>query len=344
MADGVTMSSRQSPHPRLAFVLRLAVCLFTAAAATGPIAIVHAQPAVSQAKAGTPARTAARDLPDAPAAPICTSAARKYRRLASRMSRGITAALRGRVSVVGLTAADARTHITCKLHPWWTFHSASVVKVIILGALLHELEAEHRALTPEEVTLTQAMITQSSNSAATALWDEVGMRNLQRFLNLAKMKHTQLGEDGFWGLTLVTAHDELLLLNLLTTKNSVLRGPSRAYALHLMAHVIPSQRWGVPAGAPAKVTVHVKNGWLPDTGGWVINSIGAFTGHGRDYKIVVLTRDNPSMTYGVDTVQGVAEVINRDLNPGVTAVIPPSEPYPSWGIPDEQIPALPGRP
>jgi beta-lactamase class A len=337
------MSSRQSSHPRSAFVLRLAVCLVTAAAATGPIAIVHAEPAVSQARAGTHARTAARDLPDAPPAPICTSAARKYRRLASRMSRGITAALRGQVSVVGLTASDPRTRITCKLHPWWTFHSASIVKVIILGALLHELEAEHRGLTPQEVTLTHAMITQSSNSAATALWDEVGMRNLQRFLNLAKMKHTQLGEDGFWGLTLVTAHDELILLNLLTTRNSVLHGPSRSYALHLMAHVIPSQRWGVPAGAPANVTVHVKNGWLPDTGGWVINSIGAFTGHGRDYKIVVLTRDNPDMTYGVDTVQGVAEVINRDLNPGVTAVIPPSRPYPSWGIPDEQIPALPDR-
>ncbi len=101
---------------------------------------------------------------------------------------------------------------------------------------------------------------------------------------------------------------------------------------------------GVPAGAPAGVTVHVKNGWLPQpTHAWRINSIGSFCGHGRDYMIVVLTWDNPAMTYGVDTVQAVAEVINRDLNPGVTAVIPPSAPYPSWGAPDEQIPAFPGR-
>jgi len=335
------MGIRQSPRPHSAFALRLAVCLLTAAAVTGPTAIAHAGPAVSQAMAGTSARTEAGDLPDAPPAPICVSASRRYRRLASRMSRGIAAVLLGRVSVVGLKAADPRTGITCKLHPWWDFHSASVVKVIILGALLHELESEHRALTPQEAALSRAMITESSNSAATALWDEVGMRNLQRFLNLANMKHTQLGPDGFWGLTLVIAHDELLLLNLLTTSNSVLHGPSRAYALNLMAHVIPSQRWGVPAGAPVNVTVHVKNGWLPDIGGWVINSIGAFTGHGRNYKIVVLTKNNPTMTYGVDTVQAVAEVINRDLNPGVTAVIPPSEPYPSWGIPDEQIPGWP---
>jgi len=26
------------------------------------------------------------------------------------------------------------------------------------------------------------------------------------------------------------------------------------------------------------VTVHVKNGWLPDDTGWHVNSIGAFTG------------------------------------------------------------------
>jgi hypothetical protein len=116
------------------------------------------------------------------------------------------------------------------------------------------------------------------------------------------------------------------------------------YVLNLMAHVIPSERWGVSAGAPADVTVHIKNGWLPQpTHGWRINSIGSFSGHGRNYMIVVLSWDNPTMTYGVDTVQAVAEVINRELNPGATAVIPASRPYPSWGTPDEQIPATPGR-
>jgi hypothetical protein len=118
----------------------------------------------------------------------------------------------------------------------------------------------------------------------------------------------------------------------------VLDKPSRAYALKLMADVIPSQRWGVPAGAPSDVTVHVKNGWLPDPELWVINSIGAFTGHDRVYRIVVLTRGNPSMDYGVDTVQRVAEVINHDLSPGKKPAVLPSAPFPSWGTADEQIP------
>ena len=71
-------------------------------------------------------------------------------------------------------------------------------------------------------------------------------------------------QDGYWGLTQVTAHDEMLLLELLTRPNSVLTAASRAYQLGLMARVISSQRWGTPAGAPGGVTVHVKNGWLPD--------------------------------------------------------------------------------
>jgi hypothetical protein len=131
----------------------------------------------------------------------------------------------------------------------------------------------------------------------------------------------------------------MLLLKLLTSRNSVLTGKSRDYVLALMARVVSSQRWGVTAGAPASVTGHVKNGWLPlQTHGWRINSIGSFSGHGRDYMIVMLTMDNPTMAYGIDTIQGAAEVINRELNPGVTDIVPPASPAPSWGTPDEPVP------
>jgi hypothetical protein len=95
------------------------------------------------------------------------------------------------------------------------------------------------------------------------------------------MTHTVLGPGGLWGLTQITASDETLLLRLLLEENPVLDTSSRSYALSLMAHVIASQRWGVPAGAPARLTAHVKNGWLPlPTHGWRIHSIGCFTGRG----------------------------------------------------------------
>ena len=96
------------------------------------------------------------------------------------------------------------------------------------------------------------MITQSDNDAATDLWDELGMSNLQHFLNLAGMGETKLGQDGEWGLTKVTAHDEMLLLKLLTAPNSVLDAYSRSYQLGLMAHVTSWEAWGVTAGTPVR--------------------------------------------------------------------------------------------
>jgi hypothetical protein len=107
-----------------------------------------------------------------------------------------------------------------------------------------------------------------------------------------------------------------------------------------MAVVTPAQRWGVPAGAPASLTVHVKNGWLPlATHGWRIHSIGCFTGHGGSYSIVVLTQDNPTMAYGIATIETIAQAINHDLHPAAASAVLPSRPFPSWGTPDEHIPA-----
>ncbi len=285
----------------------------------------------------------AADTPMASAASICTSSS--HRALASRLSRDILAALRSRSSTVALTVNDREKGVVCALRQGRHFDSASVVKVTILGALLRRAMEQHRSLTSTEVSLTTAMITRSDNNAASALWARLGRGNLQHFLNLAKMTETVLGPDGYWGLTQITAHDEMTLLRLLTSSNAVLNAASRAYARNLMARVIASQRWGVPAGTPAGVTVHVKNGWLPrPTHGWRIHSIGSFSGHGRYYMIAVLTQDNPTMAYGVRTIENVAEVIHRDLNAGLAAAISPTRLSPSSQTPDERIPALPQVP
>jgi hypothetical protein len=234
--------------------------------------------------------------------------------VAARISRGIASALRGRVSVTGVTADDPALGLSCRLHPWQEFHSASVVKVIILAALLRELQSDHDDLSSEQAALARAMITESSNAAASALWAEVGQAGLSDFLTAAGMTRTELGPGGYWGLTEVNPHDEMLLLRLLITQNRVLDRWSRDCALRLMAAVTPDQRWGVTAGAAAGVTAHLKNGWLPDPDLWVINSIGDFTrARGGGYSIAILTMDNPSMDYGVTTVQAVATVLNRAL-------------------------------
>jgi len=260
--------------------------------------------------------------------------------LAARLARDIQAARRGRVSTVAVRVEAPGLGLDCWLDSWLHFDSASVVKVTILGALLRKALDQHRHLSGTETARATAMITRSDNGAASALWAELGRNYLQHFLNLAGMRSTRLGPGGFWGLTQITASDQMLLLRLLLSSNAVLNTTSRSYALGLMARVIAAQRWGVPAGAPTRLTAHIKNGWLPlPTHQWRVHSMGTFTGRGGGYSIVVLTQDDPSMAYGIATIEAIAERINRDLNPGTTLVVPPSGISPSWGTPDESIPA-----
>ena len=283
------------------------------ASASAPVST--AAPARTAAPASTPSPASTTAGAPAAAAPgICTSTDQPA--LAAQLSQRIVRALHGTEATVGIAVDDSDEDFSCRYHQWRDFHSASVIKVITLGALLYQLQAAQQSLSPEQAVLATAMITQSDNDAQDTLWNEIGMPALQAFLNAARMNHTVLGTDDFWGLTEVNAHDELRLLQLLITRNTVLDASSRRYALTLMAEVTPWQRWGVSAGAPADTTVHLKNGWLPDPDLWDINSIGDFTQHDRDYSIAILTRNDPDMTYGVDTVQTLARLINKTLAVG----------------------------
>jgi beta-lactamase class A len=298
----------------------------------------------SEGSAAAPAvSTAARVSEGICSAPVA------YKALAVKLSAGIQAELRGREGHHAVTMYDTVTKVSCHTDGTRHFDSASIVKAIILGALLRWHQETGTPLSAWEKDEATLMITESDNDAATALWDEVGMTRLQHFLNLAQMGETHLGQDGYWGLTQVTAHDEMTLLELLTLPNSVLSNSSRSYQLGLMSRVISSQRWGTPAGAPSDVTVHVKNGWLPDGTGWHINSIGAFTGKNKNYMIAVLTDDSPSEQYGIDTVEDVARVVHRDLNSSaasatLAASVAPRATAQAGPSPDALVAALPAAP
>ena len=284
----------------------------TPALASTPAAASAPFPASTPAAASAPApASTGAAAPPATARGICTSPGQPA--LGAALSRRIAKALRGTEARVGIAVDDSDEDFSCRYHQWREFHSASVIKVITLGALLYQLQREHESLSPEQASLATAMITESDNDAQDTLWNEIGMPALQAFVNAARMNHTVLGTDDFWGLTEVNAHDELCLLQLLITHNKVLNAASRRYALTLMADVMPGQRWGVPAGVPADMTVHVKYGWLPDPDLWDINSIGDFTRRDLDYSIAILTSDDPDMSYGVDTVEAIARLINRAL-------------------------------
>ena len=308
-----TLAPASAPLPQ-----RVPAPAGTAASTPGPASTAAA--ASTPSPASTPAGAPAATAPG-----ICTSSDQPA--LAAALSRRIVRALRGTEATVGIAVEDTDEDFRCRYHQWGEFHSASVIKVITLGALLYQLQQEHQSISPEQATLATAMITESDNTSQDVLWNEIGMPALQAFVNAAGMNHTVLGTDDFWGLTEVNAHDELRLLRLLITPNTVLDASSRRYALTLMADVISWQRWGVTAGAPADMTVHLKNGWLPDPDLWDINSIGDFTHHDYDYSIAILTRNDPDMAYGVDTVEAVAKLINKTLAEGDADDVTAPEPF-----------------
>ncbi|MFI6286494.1 serine hydrolase [Streptomyces sp. NPDC051018] len=235
-------------------------------------------------------------------------------RLAFRLLVGIAGALDGRRPAVALHFDDRLRDTSCEVRADRRFDSASVVKVTVLGALLMEAKERGRTLTARESGLARAMITRSDNASTDALWQQLGTDRIDEFLNAAGMKDTDPGRGGHWGLTQITARDQSRLLRLLTTPNAVLTDASRAYVLKLMREVVPSQRWGTPAGAPATATAQVKNGWLPRAArGWRVHSVGVFTEAGHDRTIAVLTEDNATMASGVDTVEAISRALHRNL-------------------------------
>ncbi|WP_405936820.1 class A beta-lactamase-related serine hydrolase [Streptomyces sp. NBC_00726] len=276
---------------------RVALCAAVAAGVLAPVAL-----AAAPASAATSAVS-------------CTSGRAG---LAAQLTKDITAALKGRKSTVALALYDRSTNTTCTLRATAKYDSASVVKATVLATLLWDNSKHNRYLTQREIDLSTKMITKSDNDATTALWKQLGVSKVNAFLKAAGMTHTVPGSGGYWGLTRITAQDEQRLLTLLTAKNSVLTDSARSYELGLMRKVVSSQRWGTPAGAVTGTTVQLKNGWLQRaTHGWRVHSIGAFTGNGHDYGLTVLTQDNKTMNDGINTIQAVARVVHKDLNPRI---------------------------
>jgi beta-lactamase class A len=225
---------------------------------------------------------------------------------ADLFSPGLVASLDGRAGVITAAVLDLTTGELYQYRPGQEDITASIVKVQILGTLLHEATAEGRNLSASEQALAALMIQQSDNDAATALWDEVGgAPAVLAFDRAVGMGST---EPNFaWGLTVTDALDQITLLEHLVLSNPVLSSADRDYALSLMESVVPDEAWGVSAGAAAGTTVALKNGWLPVGSTWQINSVGWVSGAGRDYLIAVLTSGDPSEEYGIESVSEVAE-------------------------------------
>ena len=133
---------------------------------------------------------------------------------------------------------------------------------------------------------------------------------MQQFFAATGMRTTTAEVE--WGLSRTTATDVLTLLERFT-HSGLLSPAHRDELLRLMRSVDPGQRWGVSAGAPAGVSVALKNGWYPVNGVWRVNSTGYVSGDGLDYALVVLSDGHRSEESGIDVVERVARAVHAGL-------------------------------
>jgi hypothetical protein len=245
--------------------------------------------------------------------------------------------LHSRTGDIAIGVEDLRTDRTYLWNGGSEQDTASIVKVDILETMLYQLHG--RPIPRADVPTAVAMIEDSDNDDATALWDlDGGAPGVAAFDRRVGMRQTS--PNVAWGLTTTTVGDQLKLLDELLGSHALLDRAAQRFALGLMEGVTSSQAWGVGGGVPSGVNVALKNGWLPFGTGWHVNSIGRVRGDGRRYLIAMLTSEDPSETYGIDTEDAVSSRVWHALAPlsrGVLrgrtrghAVFTRSSPVRSW--------------
>ncbi len=79
----------------------------------------------------------------------------------------------------------------------------------------------------------------------------------------------------------------------------------------MLSGIEPSESWGVPEVARPEFEVYFKGGWLPEVEG-LVNQAARLVRPGIVFGMAVLTRDDPSMDYGEETIEGVtARLLGR---------------------------------
>lgn len=190
------------------------------------------------------------------------------------------------------------------------FDTASIVKVDILAALLWQHHTATTSLTDRDRTLAVAMIERSDNTAATALFNEVGGKaGLSAFNAMVGLKDTVIGADANWGLTQTTTADQVRLLKVVFGTESTLSASSKAYVAKLMSNVEDDQNFGVSAAADDRDDAALKVGYLQrsQTGQWDVTSIGRIEAGGHTYLVAVLSDHNASFAAGVRLVNTAAK-------------------------------------
>jgi hypothetical protein len=200
-------------------------------------------------------------------------------------------------------------------HAYRTFPSASLLKAILLVAYLDRPSVRARPLRASDRALLSPMIRRSDNDAAGRVLAIDGSRTVYAVARRASMSRFRL-VTGVWGLSRVDAADQArFFLHI----DRLVAPRHRAYALHLLNTITPSQRWGIARVRPSGWRLYFKGGWGSGTG-WVDHQTALLTRGGQRVSVSILTFEDGSHPYGTQTLQGIAARLLRSL--GSADVVP----------------------
>jgi hypothetical protein len=185
---------------------------------------------------------------------------------------------------------------------------ASTIKVMFMVAYLRLPSVRDRDLRESDRDLLGPMIKRSDNYAATRVSEIVGARRLYALARAAGMDHFHFLAHP-WGNSTDTAGEQARFMFRL---ERWIPDRHEAYARYLLAHVTPSQRWGIGRLHHDKWRLFFKGGWGSGTGS-VEHQI-AFMERG-DLRIAaaVMITSSPSHDYAKQTLEGVFRRLLRDL-------------------------------
>jgi hypothetical protein len=188
-------------------------------------------------------------------------------------------------------------------HTEW---SASVVKAMLMVAYLDEPWVADRPIDAYDNSLLIPMVTWSDNEAADQVDTIVGASGLDGLAARVGMTHFAPAEP-IWGETQITARDQTrFFLHI----DSYIVPRHRRYGMHLLASIVPSERWGIGQVAPRGWTLYFKGGWGYGTGLMDHQVVLLKRGCAR-VSIAVLTMYDGSHAYGKQTLQGIFSILLR---------------------------------
>lgn len=191
------------------------------------------------------------------------------------------------------------------------YSAASVVKVLLLVAELRRLEREGAPLDEKTAQALRAMITMSDNDAADAIYSRSGDTGLLDVARDAGMRRFTVA--GHWGNAQITAAD---MARFMWNLDELLDLPHGRYGGRLLASIVESQSWGLPAVTPDDARLRFKGGWVPTDDGQIVHQAGSVELDGKRYAIAVLTDAQPSMAHAIETVEAVEwQLLRRDPRP-----------------------------